>query len=223
MSLEERAARAAEEEKQKQAAWREADRRAKREDILPHAIDIVRSALGVATSPDDWRMSDDDSGKPSLTLSVDGVMVNVLRTYEEDVTKERWSETSGDSYGSSHFYRGWVWNPAKSSWQQLTLANFGEAQQAWKAAKQAEREKQSENSGWGPLRDMGRMLPAVLEEQDDAYIHRIWDNGDQLRMMTWALSFLVDDLRKLDIDPADYARHTIAYATKEETAEKGQA
>jgi len=212
MSLEERAARAAEEEKQKQAAQREAERRTLRDDILPHALEIVQNALEITTDPADWAIPDDVSTQKCLTLVISDVPVMVLRTYEADTAKERWSETQGEYYGYSFFYRGWVHNSARQAWEGLTLANFGEAQ---KAAMSAEREKQQGHSGYGPLRDTWAMLLAIVEKQDDTSIRSIWDNGDQLAMMTWAISFMVSGLQREEIDPADYARYMIAHALKE--------
>ena len=69
---------------------------------------------------------------------------------------------------------------------------------------------------------MWTMLIAVAEGQDDASIHLIWDNGNQLRMMLWALAAVVDGLRMRDIDPLDFARYSIKHALSTEEGKEGQ-
>jgi uncharacterized Zn finger protein (UPF0148 family) len=208
--LEERAARAAEEKKQKQAAQQEVYRRSVRDDIVPHAVDIVQDRLGVTTNPDDWVMPDDDSTQKCLTLMMGGVSVMVLHTYETDTDKVRWSDASGESYGNSHFYRGWVYNQASEEWQQLTLASFGEAQNA---------QPPSKGSGMPAFRDMWSMMLAITESDAQA-IDTIWHNGDHVKMFTWAMSTITALLQGEGLDPADYARRALAKAAVDEAEGK---
>jgi hypothetical protein len=205
--LEVRAARAAEEEKQKQAAQREAHRRSLRDDIVPHAVEIVRSRLGVTTDPDDWVMPDDDSTQECLTLMIEGVSVMVLRTLEVNYDHP---SAHSDSYCSDYFYRGWVLNPAEQKYEQLSLATFGEAQKA---------QPPSNGSGMPAFRDMWSMMVAIRESDTQA-IDTIWHNGDHVKMFTWAMSTIAALLQDQGLDPADYARRALAIAAVHEAEGK---
>jgi hypothetical protein len=207
MPLEERAARAAEEKKQKQAAQREAYRRSLRDDIIPHAVDIVQSRLGVTTDPHDWVMPDDDSTQECLTLMMSGVSIMVLRTIE--VNYDRPSAHS-DSYCSDYFYRGWILNQAKQEYEQLSLATFGEAQNA---------QPPSNGSGMRAFRDVWSMMLAITEGDAQA-IDTIWHNGDHVKMFTWAMSTIAALLQDEGLDPADYARRALAKAAADEAEGK---
>ncbi len=205
--LEERAARAAEEERRKQAAQREAHRRSVRDNIVPHAVEIVQASLGVATDPGDWVMPDDISTQECLTLMMRGVSVMVLRTVE--VNYDRPSAHS-DSYCSDYFYRGWIWNQTKQKYEQLSLATFGEAQNA---------QPPSKGSGMPAFRDMWSMMLAITEGDTQA-IDTIWHNGDHVKMFTWAMSTIASLLQGEGLDPADYARRALAIAAVDESEGK---
>jgi uncharacterized Zn finger protein (UPF0148 family) len=232
--LEERARRAAEQQKQEQVARWQARLRELGDDITPRAIAIVQRELGVTTSPDDWTLNaaaafDFDREKEFVTLELDGIGIRVRR---------RWDRVDrGNDYHSDWVYDGWVWNRAKQEFEQLSLATFGEIQQANKAAERAEQERRhreeteaarqetlrKEQGKSGPditsLRDMWAFL-AAIEEGDTEAMAAIWDHGDHLRMMGQAVGQIAVWIREAGHEPVQYARRAIARIGEDEASGK---
>jgi hypothetical protein len=227
--LEERARRAAEEKQQQQVAQWQARLRELRDDITPHAIAIVQGTLGVTTSPDDWTVNaaaavEFDREQEYVTLELDGVGIRVRR---------RWDRADLNASHKDWVYDGWIWNRAKQEYEQLSLAAFGEVQQANKTVERAEQERRrqeeaevarqetlrKEQGKTGPditsIRDMWALL-AAIEEGDTEAMAAIWDHGDHLRMMGQAVGQIAVWIREAGHEPAEYARRAIARIGEDE-------
>lgn len=220
--LAERARQASEEKRRQEAERAEVSVRALRADIVPQAVQLIQQRLGVVTDPDDWKLSAKDE---QVTLGVDGVSVMVRRTLEVNYARP---SAHSDSYCSDYFYRGWVYNPKSNQWQELTLANFGDASQANKVAGRATAETEEkkveqkpQHSGYPALRDFWSMLLATINGDAEA-VQTIWEGGDHLAMMSWAFGTVLDLLSRGGDDPEKFARFVIERSFKDEAAQSSK-